>query len=222
VQPAGPVAPVRPDTGSDRWSGRREESAISTERQATPASESDPVAVESPDGPFVLAAPLGGSLLVTALAATGGVALAAVFVVHGTRRLVAAGTAAVIAGAPLAAGAAVTTAPSGTLDAAVVRGGGPRGLRAVFTNPQDTTDRQFAVAEQIIGSPDLVLFPEAVISVRGPRRGIGSGEPGCREACRAAAGSQRRFSIPPGLSAASARAPQSAHTLSERVALRAT
>jgi apolipoprotein N-acyltransferase len=119
------------------------------------------------DGPFALAAPLGGSLLVTAVAATAGVGLAAVFLARGMRRLVAVGIAIVVAGVPLAAGTAVTTAPVGALDAAVVQGGGPRGLRAVFTNPQDTTDRQFAVAEQIIGSPELVLMPEAVISIRG-------------------------------------------------------
>jgi apolipoprotein N-acyltransferase len=123
------------------------------------------------DGPFVLAAPLGGSLLVTALAATAGVGLAATILTRGLRRLVTVGTAAVIVGASLAAGAAVTTAPAGSLDAAVVQGGGPRGLRAVHTNPQDTTDRQFAVAEQIGGSPDLVLLPETVINVRGPIAG---------------------------------------------------
>ncbi|MHA6631405.1 apolipoprotein N-acyltransferase [Pseudonocardia sichuanensis] len=119
------------------------------------------------DGPFALAAPLGGSLLVTALAATAGVGLAAGFLTRGSRRLISVGIAAIVTGAPLAAGAAVTTTPAGSLDAAVVQGGGPRGLRAVFTNPQDTTDRQFAVAEQITGSPDLVQFPEAVISVPG-------------------------------------------------------
>ncbi len=119
------------------------------------------------DGPFALAAPVGGSLLVTAVAGTAGVGLAAVFLARGKRRLVAVGTAALLAGAPLAAGAAVTTTPTGSLDVAVVQGGGPRGLRAVFTNPQDTTDRQFAVAEQITGTPDLVLLPEAVISVKG-------------------------------------------------------
>ncbi|OZM76438.1 apolipoprotein N-acyltransferase [Pseudonocardia sp. MH-G8] len=123
------------------------------------------------DGPFALAAPLGGSLLVTALAATAGVGLAAVFLCRGRRRLLAVGTAAVIAGASLVAGAAVATTPAGTIDAAVVQGGGPRGLRAVHTNPQDTTDRQFAVAEQITGSPDLVLLPETVISVEGSING---------------------------------------------------
>ncbi|MHA6632034.1 apolipoprotein N-acyltransferase [Pseudonocardia sichuanensis] len=119
------------------------------------------------DGPFALAAPLGGSLLVTGVAAVAGVALAAVFLARGKRRVVGVGAAAVIAGVPLATGAAVTTAPAGDLDVAVVQGGGPRGLRAVYTDPQDNTDRQFAVAEQITGSPELVLLPETAISVRG-------------------------------------------------------
>ncbi len=119
------------------------------------------------DGPFVLAAPLGGSLLVTATAATAGVGLAALVLTRGRTRWVAVGVAVAVAGLPVALGATVSTDPAGTLDAAVVQGGGPRGLRAVFTDPQDTTDRQFAVAEQVTGSPDLVLLPETVISVDG-------------------------------------------------------
>ncbi|MBW0088840.1 apolipoprotein N-acyltransferase [Pseudonocardia sp. KRD-184] len=119
------------------------------------------------DGPFVFAAPLGGSLLVTAVAATAGVGLAALVLTSGQARLIAVGVAVAVAGAPVAVGAAVATADAGSLDVAVVQGGGPRGLRAVFTDPQDTTDRQFAVAEQITGSPDLVLFAETVISVDG-------------------------------------------------------
>lgn len=124
-------------------------------------------------GPFALAAPLGGSLLVTGLAAAAGVALAAPVLVHGgtRRRLAAAGAATVVVGAPLVVGASVTTAPAGTLDVAVVQGGGPRGLRAVFTEPDATTERHFAVADRITGSPDLVLWPENVVSVSGPVAG---------------------------------------------------
>ncbi len=123
------------------------------------------------DGPFALAAPLGGSLLVTAAAATAGVGLAALVLTPGRTRWVAVGVAVAVAGLPVAVGATVGTEPAGELDAAVVQGGGPRGLRAVFTDPQDTTDRQFAVAEQITGTPDLVLLPETVISVDGPIAG---------------------------------------------------
>ena len=117
------------------------------------------------DGPFAWAAPLGGSLLVTACAATAGVALAALVLTRRPARVVAA--ALVVAALPVAVGTLVDTTDSGTLDVAVVQGGGPRGLRAVFTDPQDTTDRQFAVAERITGSPDLVVLPETVISVTG-------------------------------------------------------
>lgn len=119
------------------------------------------------DGPFALAAPLGGSLLVTAAAATAGVGLAALVLTRGRTRCVAIGVAVAVAGLPVVLGFTVSTAPAGDLDVAIVQGGGPRGLRAVFTDPQDTTDRQFAVAEQITGAPDLVLFPETVISVDG-------------------------------------------------------
>jgi apolipoprotein N-acyltransferase len=130
------------------------------------------LALSQPGGPFAVAAPLGGSLLVTALAATSGVALAALILVSGrVRRLAAAGTAAALAAAPLAVGAAVATTPAGTLDAALVQGGGPRGLRAVFTDPGATTERHLTVAEQINGSPDLVLLPENVVSVDGPIAG---------------------------------------------------
>jgi apolipoprotein N-acyltransferase len=124
------------------------------------------LAHSQPDGPFALAASLGGSLLVTGLAAAAGVAPAALVLVRGVRRRVAALTA-VTAGTlvPLAAGAAVTTTPAGALDAAVVQGGGPRGTRAVFTDPADVTARHLAVLDTITGSPDLVLLPEGVVVV---------------------------------------------------------
>ncbi|MBW0088825.1 apolipoprotein N-acyltransferase [Pseudonocardia sp. KRD-184] len=119
------------------------------------------------DGPFAWAAPIGGSLLVTAAAAAAGVGLAAIVLTAGRARLTVVGAAVLVAGLPPLVGAVVRTEPAGTLDTAVVQGGGPRGLRAVFTDPQNTTDRQFAVAEQITGTPDVVLLPETVISVDG-------------------------------------------------------
>lgn len=122
-----------------------------------------------PDGPFVLAAPLGGSLLVTGLAAAAGLVPAALVLVPGARRRVTALTA-LAAGTllPMAAGAAVTTTSVGALDAAVVQGGGPRGTRAVFTDPADVTARHVAVLDTISGSPDLVLLPEGVVVVDAP------------------------------------------------------
>jgi apolipoprotein N-acyltransferase len=122
-----------------------------------------------PDGPFVLAAPLGGALLVTGLAAAAGVAPVALVLAHGVRRRAVALTA-VTAGTLLllTAGATLSTTPAGTLDAAVVQGGGPRGTRAVFTDPGDVTARHLAVLDTLTGSPDLVLLPEGVVVVDAP------------------------------------------------------
>lgn len=130
------------------------------------------LALSQPGGPFLLAAPLGGSLLVTALATTSGVALAALFLVRGRgRALTAAGVALAIIATSLAVGATISTQPAGTLDAAVVQGGGPRGVPAIFTDPGDVTERHLAVAREIDGSPDLVVLPENVVSVDGPVAG---------------------------------------------------
>jgi apolipoprotein N-acyltransferase len=127
------------------------------------------LAHSQPDGPFVLAAPLGGSLLVVAAAVTAGIGLAALFLLPAVRtRAAAAGTAAVLAALPAVAGYAATTSPAGTLDAVVVQGGGPRGTRAVFTDPDDVTARQLAVLDGVTGSPDLVLLPEGVVVVDAP------------------------------------------------------
>lgn len=119
------------------------------------------------DGPFASAAPVGGSLLVTAVAATSGVALAALIVERGRRRVVVAGVAIVVAAAPVAAGAAVATEPAGELDAVVVQGGGPRGLRAIFTDSRQSTERHLAALGDVDGTPDLVLLPENVADVEG-------------------------------------------------------
>ena len=119
------------------------------------------------DGPFAFAAPLGGSLLVTAVGSIAGVAIAALVLARGRVRLLSVTLAAGLVAACLALGAAVNTRSLGNLDIAVVQGGGPRGQRAVFTDPRLATDRQFAVADQITGSPDLVLLPETVIRVEG-------------------------------------------------------
>ena len=126
-----------------------------------------------PDGPFALAAPLGGALLVLGLSALAGAALAALVVVSPLRRRLASGVAlAAVTAGPLVIGAAVTTAPAGSLDAAVVQGGGLRGTRAVFTDPDDVTARHLAVLDTALdpmsGSPDLVVLPEGVVVVDGP------------------------------------------------------
>ena len=121
------------------------------------------------DGPFVEAAPLGGTPLVTLLATGAGVLMAAFFLVPDARRkLMVAGVGSLLVLTPLGVGAAtaaVVTRPVGELDTAVVQGGGPRGLRAVFTDPSLTTNRHLAVTDAITDSPDLVLLPETVVVV---------------------------------------------------------
>ncbi len=118
-----------------------------------------------PDGPLALAAPLGGGLLVVGAAVAAGTGLAALFLLPTVRtRAAAAVTAALLTGLPVVGGWAVTTtASAGTLDAVVVQGGGPRGTRAVFTDPDEVTARHLAVLDGVTGSPDLVLLPEGVV-----------------------------------------------------------
>ncbi|GJF03036.1 apolipoprotein N-acyltransferase [Pseudonocardia sp. D17] len=131
------------------------------------------LSLSQPDGPFAPVAAFGGSLLVTAVAAAAGGGTGR-GLVHPTcpgprrrrrsrdrrsiRRVLGSATAA-------------RTEEAGTAEIVAVQGGGPRGLRAIFTNPDDTTDRQFEAAEGIDGSPDLVLLPENVITVDGPIAG---------------------------------------------------
>jgi apolipoprotein N-acyltransferase len=127
------------------------------------------LSLSQPDGPFLAAAPLGGSLLVTGTAATGGIALAAVFLLPGwRRRTVVAATAVAVSAPPVAVGATLDGRPVGTLDTVVVQGGGPRGERAVNTDPTAVTERHIHLAQDITGSPDLVLLPENVVHVKGP------------------------------------------------------
>lgn len=129
------------------------------------------------DGPFAAASPLGGSLLVVALAAASGVAVAAVMLVDGDMRgrLAVAGATLGLVAAPVVASTAVATPRGGSLDAVVVQGGGPRGLRAVYSDPGEVTDRHLAVAQGVSGSPDLVLLPENVVTVDGPVAGSAVG-----------------------------------------------
>lgn len=128
------------------------------------------LAYSQAEGPFALAAPVGGALLVTGLAATAGMVLAAPLL-GSVRRWAAAGAALALAVLPLLAGTAVRTTPAGTLDTAVVQGGGPRGTRAVLTNPDDVTARHLAVLDTVTGSPDLVVLPEGVVVVDEPLPG---------------------------------------------------
>ncbi len=127
------------------------------------------LAFSQPDGPFLLAAPLGGSLLVVGAAATAGTGLAALLLLPTARtRVAVAGAAALLATLPVVVGSVVRTSPAGTLDVVVVQGGGPRGTRAVFTDPNEVTARHLAALDGVTGSPDLVLLPEGVVVIEAP------------------------------------------------------
>lgn len=127
--------------------------------------------LSQPDGPFMAAAPVGGHLLVTALAAVVGAGVAAVIIGPRQSRRTSAvalvGTLAV----PLSAPAVMENTAEGSLDVVLVQGGGPRGLRAVDTGSSDTTRRHLQAVEKITGSPDLVLLPENVANINGPVAG---------------------------------------------------
>ncbi|SDU73583.1 apolipoprotein N-acyltransferase [Jiangella alkaliphila] len=146
------------------------------------------------DSPFLAVAPLGGALFVTALAALAGGALAGMVVAGGKRgnrgnrgnrtRLVAAATAVVAVGLPLALSGAAMTRDAGSLDAVIVQGGGPRGLRAIFIDSMDATNRHLEALEQVDGEPDVVLLPENVADVDGPIAGTALDEAFADEARR--------------------------------------
>lgn len=121
------------------------------------------------DAPWAAAAPLGGSLLVTAAAALVGSGLAAA--VARPRLLhpaVALGVTAVLAATAALVGASLETRPTGSLDVAVVQGGGPLGTRAVFTDADLVTQRHLRAAAALRGTPDVVLFPEGIVDADGP------------------------------------------------------
>ncbi|PZF80317.1 apolipoprotein N-acyltransferase [Jiangella anatolica] len=136
------------------------------------------------DSPFLAAAPLGGALLVTALAALTGGALAALVAGSNRARLAAAGTAVVAVGAPLALSGLDATDGAGSMDAVIVQGGGPRGLRAIFVDSMDATNRHLETLEQVEGEPDVVLLPENVADTDGPIAGTALDEAFAEQARR--------------------------------------
>ena len=118
------------------------------------------------NGPFLGAAPIGGSLLVTGLAALTGAAMAAIVVGPNRTRAVAAVSGVLALTVPPAVPDGVGTTASGTLDAVIVQGGGPRGVHVIQS--VDATAQHLRAARDITGSPDLVLLPESIAHVEGP------------------------------------------------------
>ncbi len=117
-------------------------------------------------GPLAAAARIGGAYLLTGVAVALGVAL--LLAVQRRWR-----PAAGLAVAALAFTAAGWVAPDGTprpgrpLRIAIVQGGGPRGFRAVDSDPADVLRAHVAVSDGLESPLDLALWPENTIDVPG-------------------------------------------------------
>ena len=124
------------------------------------------LALGQADAPMAGAARLGGPLLVLALVAVAGVALAEAFARRWVPAVVALGVvAAGVAGSALA--------PDGSagpgLRTAVVQGGGRRGFQgSEGDDPADVIARHLAASAGVRRPVDLVVWPEDVIDVEGP------------------------------------------------------
>jgi apolipoprotein N-acyltransferase len=118
--------------------------------------------------PLLHAARLGGRLVLPALAAL----LAAAILEAATQRRRAGTVAFVVAVAVLGGGwVAPDGEATGTIDVAVVQGGGRRGYRAVDGDPAHVLDAHLAASEMVVGQPDLVMWPEDVVDTDGPIAG---------------------------------------------------
>ena len=116
-------------------------------------------------GPLAVIGRLAGPLAVAATVGIAGVALERLVRRHW---LTGAG-AALLAGAVLVAAAAAPDGRTvGTLDVAVVQGGGPRGERSSEAAGDRTFEAHMEASQQVPPGLDLVLWPEDVVDVRGP------------------------------------------------------
>jgi apolipoprotein N-acyltransferase len=128
-------------------------------------------------GPLLPAARLGGHLLLTAVAALAGVGLAEV--VRGVRRRGSVAAGAVALALAAAVGALGAAVPDGSLRGevrvAAVQGGGPRGVRAVASDPRQVFERHLAASRWVLErpgpAPTLVLWPEDVVDLERPLEG---------------------------------------------------
>ncbi len=135
------------------------------------------------DGPLVDLARLGGPLLMTAAVWAGGVVVATLAAWLWARRRRADGPAvlgtAVMAGGIVALIVVGVVAPDGggavgTLQVALVQGGGPRGLSKEQVPPLSVFDAQVAATHRVASAhrpAGLVLWPEDVVALDGPLAG---------------------------------------------------
>lgn len=116
-------------------------------------------------GPLAEAARVGGELLVGALVVAAGVAVAR------RRPLVLLG---VVVLATVGA-AAPRGERVGSIDVAIVQGGGERGTRAIDSDADVVFERHVEASELIRAKPDLILWPENVVHVDDAVEGTAEG-----------------------------------------------
>jgi apolipoprotein N-acyltransferase len=145
----------------------------------------DGIALGQAGSPLAPVLRLGGSLLLTGVTVLAGVTIAELG--QAARSWLAArparisdvagrrnawrstGAAAGLAGLLLAISAGAAWSPSGAgghllpLRVALVQGGGPRGTRAIFTDPQVVFERHLAASDVLSPPFDLVVWPEGVL-----------------------------------------------------------
>lgn len=117
------------------------------------------------DGPLLPLARLGGPLLVILAAAAVATAAVAVLARRGRALLP------VLVVAGLGIGLWLAPAPPPTAGRAVVatvQGGGPRGVPAVASDPEEPLRRHLAASRAVPDRVDLVVWPEDVVTVDGP------------------------------------------------------
>lgn len=120
------------------------------------------------DGPLLPAAATGGALLIVGLMALAGVALAALLERRHPFRAVAAAIVLIAVGLGLPAAGSVRAV--GELRAAVVQGGGPRGIPAVAADKTAVLERHLRATDQVDASVELLLWPEGVVDDDIPSR----------------------------------------------------
>jgi apolipoprotein N-acyltransferase len=116
-------------------------------------------------GPLAVIGRLAGPLAIAATVGIAGVALERLV----RRQWLTGAGAALLAGAVLVAAAAAPDGRTvGTLDVAVVQGGGPRGERSSPAAGRRAFEAHIEASAEVPPGLDLVLWPEDVVDVRGP------------------------------------------------------
>ena len=137
------------------------------------------IALGQVGGPLGDTARVGGALLVVGLAALGGAGLAALAVAAATRRPRAALPGALALAVVAALAGAGYAAPDGgsprprSIDAALVQGGGRRGLDQLQVPPSVVLQAAFRATRLVPRHVDLIVWPEDVVAMNGPFTGSG-------------------------------------------------